>query len=108
MADEAARLHEPGPGALLHAELGRLLLGRLGVGAGTPATNSAGTGALRHDITRMPRAWASFVVRWKFGITVSWTRGARVLEVRDVPGNEVFCPERRRIRIARGPCRRRT
>jgi len=62
---------------------------------GTPATNSAGTGALRHDITRMPRAWASFVERWKFGMTVSWTRARGSLRCATCQANEVFCPESR-------------
>ena len=41
---------------------------------GTPATIDAGTGALRHDSTSIASACASFVVRLKFGITVSVTR----------------------------------
>ena len=41
---------------------------------GTPGTNEAGTGALRQDSTSMARACASFVLKLKLGMTVSWTR----------------------------------
>ena len=62
---------------------------------GTPGTNEAGTGDLRHDRISMARACASFVVRLKLGMTVSWTRERGSLRCATCQAKDVFCPERR-------------
>ena len=71
------------------------LLGGLRIGARRARDDSAGTGALRHESTSIASACASFVVRWKFGMTVSGTSARGSLKCATCQANAVFWPERR-------------
>src|SRR5262245_33297230 len=57
---------------------------------GVPGTIAAGTGDLRHDRISMASACASFVVRWKFGITMWAQSGLGAFKRGTYQADEVF------------------